>query len=185
MKRACSEVKKPISPCKGGPILQLKMCPKAQHSSTKRTSRSSFKVSNPSSDDHSEIASPLIIKPKSLRVLLSDINTKKKQVNKLIKEQKLRRIKERIFEQKVKEKASQKKDVKMGKLIERIKQKDGEVDGADFIERLDRINSRVDRLKMRGLRIIIHHHLRKKSTVGKGKDGMKLRRRLTLIESPL
>jgi len=106
-------------------------------------------------------------------------------VNKLIKEQKLRRIKERIFEQKVKEKASQKKDVKMGKLIERIKQKDGEVDGADFIERLDRINSRVDRLKMRGLRIIIHHHLRKKSTVGKGKDGMKLRRRLTLIESPL
>eukprot|EP00344_Euplotes_crassus_P005954 CAMPEP_0197003268 /NCGR_PEP_ID=MMETSP1380-20130617/7579_1 /TAXON_ID=5936 /ORGANISM="Euplotes crassus, Strain CT5" /LENGTH=161 /DNA_ID=CAMNT_0042421719 /DNA_START=745 /DNA_END=1230 /DNA_ORIENTATION=- len=161
------------------------MCPKAPHSSTKRTSRSSFKVSNPSSDDHSEIASPLIIKPKSLRVLLSDINTKKKQVNKLIKEQKLRRVKERIFEQKVKEKASQKKDVKMGKLIERIKQKDGEVDGADFIERLDRINSRVDRLKMRGLRIIIHHHLRKKSTVGKGKDGMKLRRRLTLIESPL
>lgn len=45
----------------------------------------------------------------------------------------------------------------MGILVEKIRQKDGGVlDGPDFIERFNKINNRVDRLKMKGLRIIIH-----------------------------
>ncbi|CAI2362799.1 unnamed protein product [Moneuplotes crassus] len=120
-------------------------------------------------------------------VLLESIDAKKKEVRKLIEKKKIQMQKEKIFEEKVKQKAFKSfRGPLQDKFIDQIRQKDSLIGGPSFIDQFSKINSRVDSLKMKGLRIIIQQHLEKKNAEKKEKIRKTASgRRLSLVPTQL
>lgn len=99
--------------------------------------------------------------------LLISIDSKKKEVRKIMAQKKLEQQANKLLQRKFDEMANKHKNDLVGydeKFIEQIKSKDLLMDGPNLLEKFEMINNRIDTLKRKGLKIIVQHEESKKST---------------------
>ena len=94
--------------------------------------------------------------------LLVSIDAKKREVNKLIKKNKQKMKEDKLLEAKVNEKKNtfgESYPMHDQKFIDKIREQDYWMEGPNLIDKFEKINTKIDHLKMKGFRLILNRNL--------------------------
>ena len=97
--------------------------------------------------------------------ILKTIDEKKQEIKKVMELQKQKDNEKKQLEKKfqaMNSKCNLDSICKDSNFIEKIKRKDQEIGGERFLEKFEKINNKIDHLKMKGFRLIVEHEENKK-----------------------